>query len=301
MMTATDIRNVDESNRHSDQASQTTTEVAEANVMLDLFRVLGVRCINLTVTNESGLKVGFKRYKSLDSFRVAIPAILLMSRKRQLNVIVRPIEPRALSFIQLDDLSSSQVDRVRAMSFLVLETSPVSFQAWLAAKDADADTARRVKKAAGADPNASGATRLAGSHNFKSKYAPNYPRVLLHAVAPGRVVTAEELHRANLIAQEECARHRPRHAPVTRATHRFLEWPSYSRCLADAPFAKNHEGKDRSAADFEFCLISIDRGWSIEGTANELMHESEKAKTLGHRYALFTAKRAAAIVSGNHR
>jgi len=36
--------------------------------------------------------------------------------------------PRALSLIQLDDLTSSQADRVRAMSFLVLETSPGNFQ-----------------------------------------------------------------------------------------------------------------------------------------------------------------------------
>src|SRR4029450_2869501 len=98
------------------------------------YTILGVRSINLTITNEQGTKVGFKRYKSLDSFRAALPALLLNSRNRQLNVIVGPVQLRSLSFIQLDDLSSSQVDRVRAMSFLVLETSPGNFQAWLALK-----------------------------------------------------------------------------------------------------------------------------------------------------------------------
>jgi hypothetical protein len=279
----------------------TSAGVAEASVMLDLFESLGVRSVNLTVTDESGRKVAFKRYKTVETLRAALAGLLLASTEQRLNVIVRPLAPRALSLIQLDDLTSSQVDRVRAMSFLVLETSSQNFQAWLAVKDADADTARRVKKAAGADPNASGATRLAGSYNFKAKYTPDYPRVILHAVAPGRVVTVKELEHAALIAPEERKRYAPRHAPSFRTTQRLLEWPCYSRCLADSPTAKNHEGKDRSAADFEFCLISIARGWSVEATANQLMAESQKAKSVGYRYALFTAKRAASVIAGNEK
>jgi hypothetical protein len=104
-----------------------------------------------------------------------------------------------------------------------------------------------------------------------------------------------------LIAPEEHTPGAPRHAQTTRRNHRLLVWPSYARCLADAPSARNHEGKDRSAADFNFCLISIDRGWSVEDTANQLMSESEKAKSIGYNYALFTAKRAASIVSSNRR
>jgi hypothetical protein len=79
----------------------------------------------------------------------------------------------------------------------------------------------------------------------------------------------------------------------------LLVWPSYVRCLAEATDAKNHHGKDRSAADFNFCLISIDRGWSVEATASQLIAESEKAKSAGYNYALFTAKRAASVVSSN--
>jgi RepB DNA-primase N-terminal domain len=279
----------------------TSASVAEASVMLDLFEGLGVQSINLTITDETGRKVAFKRYKTVKTLRAALSDLLLASTEQRLNVIVRPLAPRALSFLQLDDLTSSQVDRVRAMSFLVLETSPGNFQAWLAVKDAYADTARRVKKAARADPNASGATRLAGSYNFKAKYAPDYPRVRLHSIAPLRAVTVFELDRAGLIAPEEHAPGAPRHAPTLRRRHRVLVWPSYARCLADAPAAKNHEGKDRSAADFNFCLISIDRGWSVEATANQLIAESEKAKSTGYNYALFTARRAASVVSSNRR
>ena len=276
-----------------------SADVAEASVMLGLFEGFGVRTVYLTVIDEAGRKVAFKRYKTVETLRTALPGLLLTAFEQRLNVIVRPIAPRGLSLIQLDDLTSSQVDRLRAMSFLVLETSTANFQAWLAVKDAGADTPRRVKKAAGADPNASGATRLAGSYNFKAKYAPNYPRVRLTSIAPSRTVTVEELQRAGLVAPEDRPPYGGGHAPRSQHDHRFLVWPSYARCLADAPRAKNHDGNDRSAADFEFCLISIDRGWSVEATANQLIAESAKARSIGYNYALFTAKRAGSIVARN--
>ena len=267
--------------------------------MLDLFQGLGVESFSLTFTDDTGRKVAFKRNRSVESLRSELPSLLSTSCEKRLNVIVRPIAARPLSLIQLDDLSASQLDRVRRFSFLVLETSPENFQAWVAVRYASPETIRRVKKAAGADLNASGATRLAGSYNFKSKYAPNYPRVRLHSIAPLHAVTVGDLDRAGLIAPEEHTPRAPRHAPTYRRRHRVLVWPSYARCLADAPGARNHEGKDRSAADFNFCLISIDRGWSVEATADQLMAESEKAKSTGYNYALFTAKRAAYVVSGN--
>lgn len=287
--------------RRADRGWQPSSEVAEASVMLDLFQGLGVQCFSLTFTDDTGRKVAFKRNRSVELLRSELPCLLSISCEKRLNVIVRPIAARTLSLIQLDDLSASQLDRVRGFSFLVLETSPGNFQAWVAVTNASPETIRRVKKAAGADLNASGATRLAGSYNFKSKYAPDYPRVRLHSIAPLHVVTVSELDRAGLIALEEQAPRAARHAPTHRHRHRLLMWPSYARCLADAPDAKNHEGKDRSAADFNFCLISIDRGWSVEATASQLMDESEKAKSSGYNYALFTANRAASIVSSNHR
>jgi hypothetical protein len=287
--------------RYPSRTWQPSSEVAEASVMLDLFQGLGVQCFSLTFTDDTGRKVAFRRNTSIESLHSELPCLLFTACEKRLNVIVRPIAARPLSLIQLDDLSASQLDRVRAFSFLVLETSPENFQAWVAVTDASHETIRRVKKAAGADLNASGATRLAGSYNFKPKYASNYPRVRLHSIAPLHAVTVGELDRAGLIAPEEHTPCTPRHAQTHRRRHRLLVWPSYARCLADAPGAKNHEGKDRSAADFNFCLISIDRGWSVEATANQLMAESEKAKSTGYSYAVFTAKRAASVVSSNRR
>ncbi|MEK6321002.1 MAG: DNA-primase RepB domain-containing protein [Acidobacteriota bacterium] len=286
---------------HAVRRWQPSSEVAEASVMLDLFHGLGVQSFSLTFTDDTGRKIAFKRNRSVESLRSELPCLMSTSYDKGLNMIVRPIAAHTLSLIQLDDLSASQLDRVRGFSFLVLETSPDNFQAWVAVNDASPETIRRVKKAAGADLNASGATRLAGSYNFKSKYAPNYPRVRLHSIAPLHAVTLGELDRAGLIAPEEHTPRAPRHAPTYRRRHRLLVWPSYARCLADAPSAKNHEGKDRSSADFNFCLISIDRGWSVEATANQLLAESDKAKSTGYNYALFTSKRAASVVSSNRR
>ena len=48
----------------------------------------------------------------------------------------------------------------------------------------DADFARRLRKGAGADPTASGATRIAGSQNFKEKYSPDFPYVRIVHITP---------------------------------------------------------------------------------------------------------------------
>jgi hypothetical protein len=70
------------------------------------------------------------------------------------------------------------------------------------------------------------------------------------------------------------------------------KWPNYGRCVSGAPL--NHEGTapDHSRADFAFCVIAIDWGWSIEETAAKLMDESAKARENGQKYAQLTAERA---------
>jgi hypothetical protein len=78
---------------------------------------------------------------------------------------------------------------LRPVSFLVLHTSPGNFQTWLAVSDADADFARRLRRGAGADLGASGASRMAGSLNCKDKYAPAFPRVETVHTNPGHLVT----------------------------------------------------------------------------------------------------------------
>jgi len=51
--------------------------------------------------------------------------------------------------------------------------------------------------------SASGATRVAGTENFKVKYGPDYPTVsIIHGV-PGRVMSLEQLQQMGLLAEAE--------------------------------------------------------------------------------------------------
>jgi hypothetical protein len=96
--------------------------------MLDLFQGLGVQSFSLTFTDDTGRKVAFKRNRSIELLRSELPCLLSISCEKRLNVIVRPIAPRTVSLIQLDDLSACRLDRVRRFAFLVLEMSPETFK-----------------------------------------------------------------------------------------------------------------------------------------------------------------------------
>src|SRR6185436_3369101 len=100
-------------NENADRRWPPSSEVAEASVMLDLFQGLGVQWFSLTFTDDTGRKVAFKRNRSVESLRSELPCLLFTSCAKRRNLIVRPIAARSLSLIQLDDLSASQIDRVR--------------------------------------------------------------------------------------------------------------------------------------------------------------------------------------------
>jgi hypothetical protein len=181
--------------------------------------------------------------------------------------------------------------------FLILKTSPANFQAWVATSGADdKDFARRLRKGTGADATASGATRVAGSLNFKEKYAPDFPRVEIEQAQPGRKATPAELERLGLVAAPEPT---PRQSsaparPRARASNR--KWPDYARCVEGAPLNSDKTGPDISRADFTFCMIAADWGWSVNETAERLMQESPKAQERenGEAYAARTARAGAA-------
>lgn len=162
--------------------------------------------------------------------------------------------------------------------------------------DADGDFGRRLRKGAGADPSASGATRISGFWNFKEKYAPAFPRVETVHTSLGRVVTQAELEVLGVVAPPEKTESAP--APA-RDSHRSGRrgWPSYQRCVQGAPQARDGDRPDMSRADFTFCLLAIDWGWSVAATAARLMQESSKAKENGEDYARITAENAAAALA----
>ncbi len=266
---------------------------AGALEMLDAFASVGAERFDLTFTDAAGEKAGYRSNRSLDELRSTMSTILDEAAERQHNVIVRPRSTSAM-LIQLDDLGEDMAARLRPVSFLVLRTSPGNYQAWVAVADGDSDFARQLRRGTGADLTASGATRVSGSLNIKEKYAPAFPRVETVHLSPGLVVTRAELEALGVIAPPEktipTAIHFPQRRPDARG------WPSYQRCVENAPPARSGYRPDISRADYTFCLLAIDWGWSLEETAARLMQESGKAQENGEAYALRTARNAAAAI-----
>jgi hypothetical protein len=116
---------------------------------------------------------------------------------------------------------------------------------------------------------------LPGSLNFKDKYAPNFPTVQIAYSTRGPMTSADQLEGMGLVAQPE----KPP-APVFLLSNndriRRDKWPSYLRCVNDAPLNRDKSGPDISRADFTWCMTAISWGHGIEETAARLMEESTK-------------------------
>jgi hypothetical protein len=274
----------------------TNTAHDAARAMLDSFASVGATRFDVTWTNNAGQPKRFREGVRLADLTRAIPAILIEATGKERNVIVRPHGP-GVTFIQLDDLTADKLPTIAPAMFLTLETSPGSFQAWLAmAGDDDKEFARRVRRGAKADLSASGATRIAGSLNFKDKYAPNFPRVAIHEAHAGCRTTADELERLGLVAPKDDFAPLP---PARPKASNSGKWPSYAVCLKGAPLNRDGTGPDRSKADFVFCMTAITWGFSVKETAERLLEESSKAREMEARsegYADLTARNAALAV-----
>jgi RepB DNA-primase from phage plasmid len=274
-----------------DDSASTTHAAAQA--MLDTFASVGATGFDVTLTNRSGDKERFQRDIGLADLTRTLPHMLDAAAAREHNVIVRP-HGSGETFIQLDDLAADKLPRLAPAVFLALETSPGNFQAWLALKGKeDKEFARRVRKGTGADATASGATRVAGSLNFKDKYAPNFPRVAIREARAGYVTSAGELERLGLVAAPDVFAPLPE-APARSAGNR--RWPSYAICLDGAPFNSEENGPDRSRADFVWCMTAITWGFGVDETVEQLMEQSTKARANGRDYAKLTARNAALAV-----
>ena len=164
-----------------------------------------------------------------------------------------------------NDLAPDTLAGVAPAAFLVLQTSPRGRQAWVAVQDAPKGFAARLKEGTGADREASGATRVAGTANFKPAYAPNFPVVRILAAQPGHLVTPATLEALHLVASAKPISP----AVASRTTSRTGKWPSYARCLEGAPLGANGHAK-RTSVDFVWCKIAISWEHSIEATAERL-------------------------------
>jgi RepB DNA-primase from phage plasmid len=277
--------------------SDDRTRHAAAQAMLHAFASVGASRFDVTWTDLAGVEQGFRRNVMTAYLARMMPTELDAAARRQRNVIVRPRSDGEVTFVQLDDLGADQLARVAPAVFLILETSPGNFQAWAALTEtADPDFVRRLKKGAGADAGASGATRVAGSINFKAKYAPDFPRVAIRAVNAGRTTTIAELDRLGLVAPLARVLRRAVDPARRRSGAGCRQWPSYARCLDGAPLNGAETGPDTSRADFLWCMIAIDWGWALEEVATRLLTESAKAQAHGRGYAELTVRNAALAV-----
>ena len=270
--------------------------------MLDAFASVGADRFDVTWRTMETDDRTFRKQVPLDVLRQNMPKVLDQATHGQRNVIVRPHGPPV--FLQLDDLNSAAIERVKPLAFLTLDTSPGNHQAWLALTGPlPEDFATRVRKGSGADRSASGATRTAGSYNFKTRHAPDFPMVTIGTAAPGRTATAEDVQALGLVAPIEpmpaapprvsTYRRYDRQAPAER------KWPDYGKCLDAAPANAAGDGPKRAAADFAWCMIAADWGFPLDATIARLIEQSTKAQENGKGYAVKTATRAAQAATRN--
>jgi RepB DNA-primase from phage plasmid len=291
------------------------TPTGKALAMLAAFASVGARVFDLSLTDLSGAPVkGLQRPgKSLKEMRRSIGHVLREAEHKQHNVIVRPRSATAL-LIQLDDFTAEKAAQVEPSAFMTVCTSPGNYQLWLAVSDGPQESEReaaklfrtRVRRSAGADHSATGAVRIAGSKNFKQKYAPAFPLIELTRVDAGRTITIAALEKTGLLApQKKPAIQPPAGVPLSVPRHKaqalgLWYWPNYQQSLRGAP-RKGDGTPDRSLADFMWCKWALQRGHSIEQTAEKLSEVSAKAQERIRRrgdrgYTLLTARNAAAAV-----
>ena len=293
-----------EQSRGISESGYMVQQLAEALRMLDTFASVGATHFDLTFTDIAGEKRGFRPSQSLAQLKNSMPKLFPGAAERHNNIIVRPTSDR-VHFVQLDDLDGAGLSRVGEAAFMTLATSPGNHQAWIAVSGLPTpqeakDFARKLRKGTRADFTASGATRVAGTTNYKRKYEPDFPTVAIRDSAPGRIMTPAQLESMNLVAAPEPVPVLPSApARVSRRSEvaiRARKWPDYDRCLQSAPPNHGNTGPDTSRADFTWCMTALDWGFDIPETTARLMEVSDKAKENGPRYSALTTQNAAAAV-----
>ncbi|MBV9506488.1 MAG: hypothetical protein JO323_15945 [Acidobacteriia bacterium] len=212
------------------------------------------------------------------------------------NLMLRPMSDN-ISFVQLDDLNAEQLDKVRQAAFLIHRTSPGNHQAWLAVADYHGEDRllyARVLEALGAgDHSATGCTRIAGSENWKEKYLPFPPMISIVEGAPGRVMTPDKLTAMGLLKEPDPALATdihvgPKTSPRAQALRVSLPgnrtFPSYEMALAGAPRNATGTGPDRSKADYWWCYLAAQRGFSVNEIMTELERRSPKAQEMRYKH-----------------
>jgi hypothetical protein len=257
------------------------SDLAEACRMLDAFASVGATHFDVTFIDIDGQKRGFRPEQTARQLRNSLPHLFPGLTERRQNLIIRP-HGRNVTFVQLDDLDSEKIKPLAAVSCLIIETSPGNHQGWVAlprdsmsgdsehAAEPEKDFARRFRKGTGADATASGATRMAGTTNYKRKYEPDFPDVKILQAALGRLVTRAQLEALGLVAAPEPV-HEASASPFRVSLH-GRSWPDYQRALQGAKLNHSKTGPDISGVDYFWCLLCAQGGHSIDEIASRLLH-----------------------------
>jgi len=269
-------------------------DLAQALRMLGAFASVGAQHFDVTFLDIDGVQRGFRAHQSITQVLNSLPILLPGLTERQNSLILRPRADGKVTLVQLDDLDNAKLALVENIAFLTLCTSPGNHQAWVAVSGvADAkDFARRLRKGIAADPGASGASRCAGTVNYKRLYEPDFPNVKLLSAILGHIVRPDHFEHLRLLAPPDPVRTTP---PFRVPPSGRRSWPDYQLCLANAPLNHAKTGPDISRADFFWCLLAAQRGWRTQEVAERLMELSSKAAKNGESYARQTAEHAAEV------
>jgi hypothetical protein len=271
------------------QESDLDLALDQARTMLAAFEAAGVRYFALTLATEDRQRWEYRPKLTPKGLSKKLPMYFEYCERLHLNFIIRP-KGSNCRLVQLDDLDIEKTKKICTYGFLAIETSPGNYQVWLAVENCDSDFTRRLKRGVGADMGASGAVKIAGSINFKSKYAPNYPRVKIFHTNIGQYYAhyaeVEELETSGIVAEP---------IPVKKLLSQVKDsrppnaWPDYQKCLDNAPDSTSHEGPDRSRADYTWSKIALQKfRWlkQSEKVAEKLYTLSEKAQERGEEAGL---------------
>jgi hypothetical protein len=280
---------------------------------LDVFESVGASDFEVTHLHDPSPANDKKReYEPVDgaAFRENLETYLEMNRKEQAggeywSMAVRPRSERVV-FWQVDDATRATLERLQAVSFLQIETSPGIYQSWLAISDElekeELDAARArllsVVKRTGGNGGSFGALRWPGSRNQKPirKQADGaQPVVRIVHLEMGRVTTIAELEELGLLA--------PPVERVERSNFKVCankvptKWPSWEQELGYCRL-KESGAPDRSEADFRWCRTAFLWGWSASEITAELPNVSPKACDETKHYIDRTVKSAALAAAG---
>jgi hypothetical protein len=281
---------------------------AEAYDALDAFVSVGATSFLVTMKDEATHEARSKKV-SLREMPQAITERIEQNSHAEESLILRP---NGASLIQVDDCTAAERELLAPFAFLVAETSPENFQAWIALpEETSEDERKRIRERlfkgallnSPANVGAGNAMRWIGSRNCKRERRGadgSFPRVKLIQSSFARFVTEPELQDAGLLAPDvpPCDSPlppAPEKRPMDKIVHR-VHAPNYEKCLQSV--AKKKNGKpDRSAADLLFAVTCLNWKLAFDETVALLKRASAKARVRRDDYAERTVKLALSRVA----